>query len=88
MVNRDIDGLDSCYTESPQGEKPHPAFALLEKREASVTKQMKALGLTAEDMPAETVPELVALTRQLAGVEDRTICRKAKKSDSGKPSRK
>lgn len=51
------------------GEKlaPHPAFKVAKEAQEMVTRQMKALGLTAADMAGDAEDDpLVGLTRKLA----------------------
>lgn len=71
MANQQIDRLGDVtyYEESKYGRKlaQHPAFKILTEAQASVTRQMKALGLTAENLGTdEAETPLVALTRKLA----------------------
>lgn len=57
MANNDIDGLN-CTTvleETRYGQKlaPHPVFKIAKEAQELITRQMKALGLTAEDLAGE-----------------------------------
>ena len=70
LANIEIDEL-SCTTvieETKYGQKiaPHPAFKILRDAQDSVTKQMKALGLTVEDLAGDTEADpLVEMTQKV-----------------------
>lgn len=67
LANSDIDGLEGCTVDTPQGVKAHPVFRIRKEAEDSVTRQLKALGLTAAALASETEDdELVELTRAVA----------------------
>ena len=67
-ANAQIATLDSCTIDTPQGIKGHPVFRIRKEAEDSVTKQMKALGLTAEMIQSadEETDPLVELTKEVA----------------------
>lgn len=87
IANRDLDELDSTVvaTISRYGNEslaPHPVFKILKDTQDSITRQMKALGLTAEDLIAgDDDDPLYALTRQVkkTGTEKRVIVKRDKK---------
>lgn len=71
LANDEIDGLESTVvpTISRYGNEslsPHPAFKIQKDAQDSVTRQMKALGLTAEELTGtdETDP-LIELTKKV-----------------------
>lgn len=70
LANREIDTLD-CTTvieETKYGQKlaPHPAFKILRDAQDSVTKQMKVLGLTPEDLAGDTEADpMIELTQKV-----------------------
>lgn len=70
MANEEIDGL-KCTTvleETRYGQKlaPHPVFKVAKEAQELITRQMKALGLTAEDLASEVEDDpLLAETRKL-----------------------
>lgn len=71
MANDQIDGLTetTVWEKTRYGEKlaPHPVFKVAKEAQELVTRQMKALGLTAEDLVGEVEDDpLVDLTRKLA----------------------
>lgn len=74
LANHELDELD-CTTipvvnrYGSEGFAPHPVFKILKDAQDSVTRQMKALGLTAEDLAGmdENDP-LIELTKKVSGV--------------------
>lgn len=71
LANRDIDGLEctTVWEKTRYGEKiaPHPVFKIAKESQELITRQMKILGLTVEDLGGgdESDP-LVDLTKKLA----------------------
>ncbi len=71
MANDEIDGLDTVVVveTSRYGNKtlaPHPVFKIQKDAQDSVTRQMKALGLTVEDLAgADDNDPLVELTKKV-----------------------
>ena len=70
MANREIDGLETTtvWETTRYGEKlaPHPVFKIAKEAQELVTRQMKALGLTAEDLAGEADDDPLAdLTKKL-----------------------
>lgn len=71
LASEDIDALDCCtVTEVSRygNEKlsPHPAFKIQRDAQESITKQMKALGLTSEELAgADDDDPLVKLTKKV-----------------------
>ena len=70
MANEEIDGLQSTTVleETRYGQKlaPHPVFKIAKEAQELITRQMKALGLTAEDLASEVEDDpLLAETRKL-----------------------
>lgn len=70
MANEQIDGLTetTVWETTRYGEKlaPHPVFKIAKEAQELVTRQMKALGLTAEDLAGETEDDPLAdLTKKL-----------------------
>lgn len=71
LANHELDELD-CTTipvtnrYGSEGFAPHPVFKILKDAQDSVTRQMKALGLTAEDLTGmdENDP-LIELTKKV-----------------------
>ncbi len=73
LANREIDTLTctTVYEETKYGQKlaPHPAFKILRDAQDSVTKQMKALGLTPEDLAGDTEADpMIELTQKVLKV--------------------
>jgi hypothetical protein len=71
MANDQIDTLTetTVWEKTRYGEKlaPHPVFKIAKEAQELVTRQMKALGLTAEDLAGEVEDDpLVNLTKKLA----------------------
>lgn len=71
MANDQIDTLTetTVLEKTRYGEKlaPHPVFKIAKEAQELVTRQMKALGLTAEDLAGEVEDDpLVDLTKRLA----------------------
>lgn len=70
LANAEIDGLDTTtvYEETRYGHKlaPHPAFKVAKDAQDMITRQMKALGLTTEDLAGEIDEDpLVDMTKKL-----------------------
>lgn len=70
MANDQIDGLTetTVWETTRYGEKlaPHPVFKIAKEAQELVTRQMKALGLTAEDLAGDTDDDPLAdLTKKL-----------------------
>lgn len=70
MANDQIDGLTetTVWETTRYGEKlaPHPVFKIAKEAQELVTRQMKALGLTVEDLAGEADDDpLVDLTKKL-----------------------
>ncbi|WP_294610900.1 P27 family phage terminase small subunit [uncultured Bacteroides sp.] len=70
MANDQIDGLTetTVYETTRYGEKlaPHPVFKIAKEAQELVTRQMKALGLTVEDLAGDTDDDPLAdLTKKL-----------------------
>lgn len=71
LANDEIDSLDSTTIKviSRYGNEslaPHPAFKIQKDAQASVTLQMKALGLTTEDLTgSDDNDPLIELTRKV-----------------------
>lgn len=70
MANDEIDGLKetTVLEETRYGSKlaPHPVFKIAKDAQDMITRQMKALGLTAEDLAGDIEDDpLVDLTKKL-----------------------
>jgi hypothetical protein len=70
LANDQIDGLEetTVWERTRYGEKlaPHPVFKIAKDAQDMITRQMKSLGLTAEDLAGETDEDPLAdLTRKL-----------------------
>lgn len=70
LANDEIDGLDSTtvYETTRYGEKlaPHPAFKVAKEAQDMITRQMKALGLTAMGLAGDDEDDpLIALTQKV-----------------------
>lgn len=70
MANDQIDGLEetTVWEETRYGSKlaPHPVFKIAKEAQDMITRQMKALGLTAEDLAGEIEDDpLVDVTKKL-----------------------
>lgn len=71
LANDDIDELETTtiYSVSRYGNEtlvPHPAFKVQKDAQDSVTRQMKALGLTAEDLTGSDEDDpLIELTKKV-----------------------
>lgn len=70
MANEQIDGLTetTVYETTRYGEKlaPHPVFKIAKEAQELITRQMKALGLTAVDLSGGVDDDpLVDLTKKL-----------------------
>lgn len=71
MANDQIDGLTevTVWEETRYGSKlaPHPVFKVAKEAQDMITRQMKALGLTAEDLAGDIDEDpLVDMTKKLA----------------------
>lgn len=71
MANSQIDGLTetTVLEKTRYGSKlaPHPVFKIAKEAQELITRQMKALGLTAEDLAGEVEDDpLTDLTKKLA----------------------
>lgn len=85
LANQEIDGLDSptVLEETRYGSKhaPHPVFKIQKDAQDSITRQLKALGLTAEALAGETDDDpLYDLTKKVknAGRKKPRIVRPSK----------
>ena len=70
MANEQIDGLTetTVWEKTRYGEKlaPHPVFKIAKEAQELITRQMKSLGLTAEDLAGEVEDDpLVNVTKKL-----------------------
>lgn len=70
MANDQIDGLEetTVWEKTRYGEKlaPHPVFKIAKEAQELITRQMKSLGLTAEDLAGEVEDDpLVDITKKL-----------------------
>lgn len=70
LANAEIDKLEvtTVYETTRYGEKlaPHPVFKVAKEAQDMITRQMKALGLTAEDLAGEIEDDpLVEMTKKL-----------------------
>lgn len=70
MANEQIDGLTetTVWEKTRYGEKlaPHPVFKIAKEAQELITRQMKSLGLTAEDLAGEVEDDPLAdLTKKL-----------------------
>ena len=70
MANDQIDGLEetTVWEETRYGSKlaPHPVFKIAKEAQDMITRQMKALGLTPEDLAGEIEDDpLVDVTKKL-----------------------
>lgn len=70
MANEQIDGLTetTVWEKTRYGEKlaPHPVFKIAKEAQELITRQMKSLGLTAEDLAGEVEDDpLAELTKKL-----------------------
>lgn len=71
MANEQIDGLTetTVWEKTRYGEKlaPHPVFKIAKEAQELITRQMKVLGLTAEDLTGDVEDDpLTDLTKKLA----------------------
>lgn len=71
MANEQIDGLTetTVLEKTRYGEKlaPHPVFKIAKEAQELITRQMKVLGLTAEDLTGDVEDDpLTDLTKKLA----------------------
>ena len=78
MANEQIDGLTetTVLEETRYGSKlaPHPVFKVAKEAQELVTRQMKALGLTAEALAGEVEEDPLAdLTKKLAKKRARPV---------------
>lgn len=70
MANDQIDGLSetTVWEETRYGQKlaPHPVFKIAKEAQELITRQMKVLGLTVEDLGGETDDDpLVNMTKKI-----------------------
>ena len=71
LATEEIDSLETCTVveKSRYGNNklsPHPAFKIQRDAQESITKQMKSLGLTADELAgADEDDPLITLTRQV-----------------------
>lgn len=70
LANAEIDKLEvtTVYETTRYGEKlaPHPVFKVAKEAQDMITRQMKALGLTAEDLAGDIDEDpLVDMTKKL-----------------------
>lgn len=70
MANDQIDGLSetTVWEETRYGQKlaPHPVFKIAKEAQELITRQMKVLGLTVEDLSGETDDDpLVNMTKKI-----------------------
>lgn len=79
MANTQIDGLTetTVWEKTRYGQKlaPHPVFKIAKEAQELITRQMKVLGLTAEDLsgeieedPLENLTKKLAVTRKRAKI--------------------
>ena len=78
MANDQIDGLTetTVWEETRYGSKlaPHPVFKIAKEAQDMITRQMKALGLTAEDLAGEIEDDpLVEMTTRLTRQRQKSI---------------
>ncbi len=78
MANDQIDGLTetTVWEETRYGSKlaPHPVFKIAKEAQDMITRQMKALGLTAEDLAGEIEDDpLVEMTKRLTRKRKKSI---------------
>lgn len=84
MANDQIDGLTetTVWETTRYGEKlaPHPVFKIAKEAQELVTRQMKALGLTVEDLAGGTEDDPLAdLTKKLTKKRSQPTIIKPKK---------
>ena len=70
LANEHIDGLQetTVWETTRYGEKlaPHPVFKIAKEAQELITRQMKSLGLTAEDLAGDTDEDpMVDVTKKL-----------------------
>lgn len=71
MANEEIDGLEQVTIDvttryGNKSKAPHPAFRVQKEAQESVTRQMKALGLTAADLTGSDERDpLIELTKKV-----------------------
>ena len=78
MANEQIDGLTetTVWETTKYGEKlaPHPVFKIAKEAQELITRQMKALNLTAEDMAGEIDDDpMVTVTEKLAKKREKPV---------------
>ena len=78
MANEQIDGLTetTVWEETRYGSKlaPHPVFKIAKEAQELITRQMKALGLTVEDMAGEIEDDpVVEVTKKLANKRTKPV---------------
>lgn len=90
MANEEADGLTktTVLEKTRYGEKlaPHPVFKILKEAQELVTRQMKSLGLTAEDLAGDTDEDpMVDVTKKLIKKRKApTIIRPSENKDADK----
>lgn len=86
IANADIDGLDCTYVyeTTRYGEKmvPHPVFKVAKDAQDLITRQLKALGLTAEDLAGDVEDDpLIDLTKKLSKKRTKPVILKPEKAE-------
>lgn len=86
MANTQIDGLTetTVWEKTRYGEKlaPHPVFKIAKEAQELITRQMKVLGLTAEDLAGGTEDDPLAdLTKKLTKKRQRPTIVKPDEED-------
>ena len=88
MANKQIDGLEetTVWEETRYGSKlaPHPVFKIAKEAQELITRQMKVLGLTVEDLNgAGDDDPIVDLTKKLTKRrQDPTIIKPGKEAEN------
>lgn len=86
IANTDINELDCTYVyeTTRYGEKmvPHPVFKVAKDAQDLITRQLKALGLTAEDLAGDVEDDpLVDLTKKLSKKRTKPVILKREKAE-------
>lgn len=86
IANADINELDCTYVyeTTRYGEKmvPHPVFKVAKDAQDLITRQLKALGLTAEDLAGDVEDDpLVDLTKKLSKKRTKPVILKREKTE-------
>ena len=89
MANQQIDGLTetTVWETTRYGEKlaPHPVFKIAKEAQELITRQIKALGLTAEELAGSVDDEPIAdLTKKLTKKRKQPTILKREGVDDGK----